>query len=68
MSKFFNEPSMLKVPSQCTTCMHWQGGRRCTAFTSIPESIWSNKADHRKPFEGDGGTRFAWKAALPEAA
>jgi hypothetical protein len=33
---------------------------RCTAFGAapIPERIWVNAADHRQPYEGDGGVQF----------
>jgi len=33
--------------------------KRCRAFPEgIPEEILTTEADHRKPFEGDGGIRF----------
>lgn len=38
-----------------------EGGRmKCTAFPAgIPLPILRNEADHRKPYSGDSGIRFA---------
>ncbi len=31
----------------------------CSAFpVGIPDAIFNNEADHRKPFDGDNGIRF----------
>lgn len=43
----------------------------CDAFPDgIPDVIWNNQADHRRPFDGDGGIRFEARAgdAYPEWA
>lgn len=55
------------IPTQCVTCSRFEspldGGldRRCTAFTGdIPDVIWTNKFDHRKPYPGDHGQQ--WKS------
>lgn len=51
----------MKGPApQCGICRHLaESGRRCVAFPEfIPEPIWTNVADHRGPFAGDGGVRF----------
>jgi hypothetical protein len=47
--------------SQCVWCRHRSvDGRRCRAFPSgIPEAILSNRHDHRYPYDGDLGMRFA---------
>ena len=60
---------------QCLTCVYYQppdSGHamgdvfRCTVFPAgIPWPIWDNKADHRKPYQGDNGQR--WTAAWPGA-
>lgn len=60
----------MKAPApQCGVCRHLQPRARCTAFPGgIPEAIWSNLADHREPFAGDGGVRFEPSPAIdPEA-
>jgi hypothetical protein len=49
---------------QCTLCAHWapdgSGTQTCAAFpVGIPDEIWWNRADHRKPFPGDHGVRWA---------
>lgn len=47
-------------PSYCGFCRHYDAStRRCAAFLEgIPVKIYYGEADHRKPFEGDGGIRF----------
>lgn len=60
--------------SQCTpTCARWRppladtaaadgemGPIACDAFPEgIPAAIWENRADHRRPFPGDNGLRWA---------
>jgi hypothetical protein len=55
-------------PAQCLACARWRSpldtdlvAQTCDAYPSgIPDQIWLNRADHRKPFEGDGGLR--WKS------
>jgi len=59
---------------QCLTCKHYvspfdredEGARSdeptqvCAAYPAgIPDEIWTNKVDHREPFEGDNGIRWA---------
>lgn len=51
-------------PPICYNCIHRHfstaGPFFCDAFPDgIPSAIISNAADHRKPFEGDAGIRFA---------
>lgn len=60
-----------RTTSQCILCAHWtsplardvdeaEPTQICTAFPGgIPDEIWWNRADHRKPFAGDGGIRWA---------
>jgi hypothetical protein len=47
--------------SQCVWCRHRSSdGRRCRAFPDgIPEEIANNRHDHRLPYNGDSGVRFA---------
>lgn len=61
-TRSFDSVKIITAPPQCKVCEHWHRGERrsCAAFASIPAAIWSNQADHRKPYEGDGGTRFTW--------
>jgi hypothetical protein len=46
----------------CVSCKHFkqdEPGRICAAFPNgIPNRIWENKADHRKPYPGDYGIQF----------
>lgn len=52
--------------SLCTACRHYDWAAadrgqdpRCTAFADgIPEAIWLDCFDHRRPFVGDRGIRF----------
>lgn len=45
---------------QCLSCVHFTGDGGCAAFPSgIPEAIYLNLADHRKPFPGDQGIRWS---------
>jgi hypothetical protein len=49
-------------PPQCSACFHLAMApeHTCKAFPEgIPDEIWSNEVDHRKPFEGDNGVRWA---------
>ncbi len=51
--------NLLKTP--CCRCKHFLGAKsgRCNAFPAqIPETIWSGKLQHTKPFPGDRGIRF----------
>ena len=48
----------------CLVCRHFQRGPgyRCKAYPDgIPEPIIDNAADHREPYDGDGGIQFAPK-------
>lgn len=54
---------------QCLTCKHLDRDAlpdvmRCKAFKRIPDAIFADEADHRKPFSGDGGVR--WEADTDE--
>lgn len=43
----------------CYGCKHFNPNQTCAAFaTGIPQPILWSEADHRKPYKGDGGTRF----------
>ncbi len=45
--------------SNCQVCRHLTGLMRCAAFPGgIPAPIWYQQADHRLPYDGDGGIRF----------
>lgn len=54
------------APPQCASCQHWRSPldsglveQTCTAFPGdIPDEIWWNQFDHRKPYEGDHGIRW----------
>lgn len=44
----------------CLGCLHYRPGASCDAFPKgIPQPIIQSKADHRQPFAGDRGVRFA---------
>ena len=46
-------------PLQCLSCKHYVGGRFCLAFPDgIPQAVWVEDHDHRKPFPGDNGIRY----------
>jgi hypothetical protein len=64
-SKFVWGPDDL-IPTQCALCDRYGSGRIvavCQAFPgSIPADIMANRADHRRPFEGDQGLRFRPRA------
>lgn len=46
-------------PLHCFQCRHYTGKRRCAAFPDgIPDDIWWDSVDHRKPHQGDHGIRF----------
>lgn len=70
-----------RAQAQCATCTYLrspfnrqtpEGVTRswCEAFPSgIPEAVWENRADHRKPVEGDHGVRWTPRdddAVFPE--
>lgn len=73
-----------RAQAQCTpSCARYQSpfstegmaaGRTepfCAAFPSgIPDDIWQNRVDHRRPHEGDHGLRWTSRdgAAFPEYA
>lgn len=59
---------MIGPTSQCGTCIHFRspftadfdGGPTCAAFPdAIPEEIFLNRVDHREPYDGDHGIRWA---------
>lgn len=45
---------------QCEGCKHYKhDGLTCDAFPNrIPDVIFVNEFDHRKPFKGDRGIQF----------
>lgn len=52
-------------PAQCLFCARrafpavGQQSQTCTAFPGgIPDPIWHNQVDHRKPYSGDNGQQF----------
>jgi hypothetical protein len=49
------------TPSQCSLCVHYLTARRCAAFLpgEIPDGIIANDIDHRRPYPGDHGVRWA---------
>lgn len=54
----------------CQICRHHRPGRdtslTCDAFPErIPQAILEWEADHRQPYEGDGGIRFELRDDLP---
>lgn len=53
-------------PVQCATCKHFRpdrmGGNYCNAFPNppgIPAAIILGEHDHRQPYPGDRGIRYA---------
>jgi hypothetical protein len=65
---------------QCAYCRHLHGflgpggktaSQSCDAFpTHIPDVIWTNQFDHRKPYQGDHGIHWESRDGLeyPEKA
>lgn len=50
------------LTAPCYQCRHFQGNATCAAFpVSIPFEIWEGRHQHREPYPGDGGLRFAFK-------
>jgi len=50
---------------QCVYCRYFDFDgwfdndlRRCKAFDEIPDEIWQNKYDHKKPYPGDKGFTY----------
>lgn len=66
--KFTVQPGGM-VASQCLYCdkrSRGDFGLACRAFPSgVPIEIARNDADHRQPFEGDDGIRFAPRGDVP---
>jgi hypothetical protein len=59
----------MKIGSQCGFCRHLlratPDGLPCVAFPDgVPDELYYNKRDHRKPYPGDHGVR--WEAASEE--
>ena len=61
---------MLAPLPMCVVCQHYsQQGKSCAAYPDgIPSAIWDFAVDHRQPFAGDGGVRFAPDPAVDPAA
>lgn len=67
-----------RAQSQCGACERLRSflttglpGPSCAAFPeAIPDKVWDNQVDHRKPVAGDRGIRWASKngAEYPEYA
>ena len=54
--------------SQCDACRHFRGRQSfsvpftCTAFPEgIPDAVFDNELDHRRPIDGDNGLQFLAK-------
>lgn len=48
------------LPPVCMECRHFQGNRRCAAFSGeIPDVIWWGRSTHEEAVEGDHGIRFS---------
>lgn len=61
MSRFRATISEFKLP-QCNNCIHYQGSGYCEAFLAkIPDEIFNNFHDHKKPYPGDNGIQFEEK-------
>ena len=56
----FGTPDDELEASQCQTCEHFEGNRRCAAFgsTPIPLAILENRVDHRETHPDDDGTTW----------
>lgn len=45
--------------TQCNSCKHFYGFRKCKAFPDgIPRELSTSKFTHKKPYEGDHGIRY----------
>lgn len=58
-----------QYPPICFECARFDrasGRFQCDAFPAgIPEAIIDSEADHREPYDGDGGLRFVRDATAP---
>ena len=60
------------APPMCLNCIHFQdendeGQAVCTAFPDgIPDKIFFEAGNHKKPWPGDHGVRFAAKDPILE--
>lgn len=54
-----DEVHYVRDEPQCFFCAHFRGEGTCAAFPKeIPFVIYTNQADHRKPYPGDHGIQF----------
>lgn len=42
----------------CLHCRHYQGARKCKAFSEVPMEIYTGRDLHIEEYEGDNGIRF----------
>ena len=51
----------------CCFCKRYRKNHTCKAFPDgIPDELYFNGFDHRKPFKGDHGIRFKQDEKKPE--
>lgn len=58
----------MTISNQCLTCIHYHPGDGCDAFAQIPLKIISGAFDHREPYPGDKGVRWAWMRPAARAS